>query len=84
MVDRIAVRHFFGEFLHGKMETWVNWETEGFFFFLSDSLDVLQLRDWKRGVLNREGGLEICEETYSSVQWRRTKQILNRILKLAF
>ena len=50
----------------------MNRETGGSFSFLGGPLDVLELRDHRRGVLKREYELEICKEMYSNDQWYRT------------
>ena len=43
------------------------WGGPRFIYFLGSPLDVLELHDHKRGVLRREWGIEICEETYPNV-----------------
>lgn len=53
MVGRFHVRYICGGFFYGSPSEWGD---RRFIFFLDCSLDLLEVRDCKRGVLERKCG----------------------------
>ena len=64
MVGRFDVRCICGGFFYGSLGEWGD---RRFIFFLGHSLDLLEVRDCKRGLLERKYGFQICVETYSNM-----------------